>query len=140
MRALRHAAVDAHLHNRGWSAPRPPEMCSIDPASSLLGCPHTQSAYKVGKYEEALDKFVHMFAILDSEEVVRRDETYASIVSNIGCCLHHLAEDRAAQVARARVCRCGRDFGAGAGAGADAGARRGAGLDAHDLETLHVHT
>jgi len=58
----------------------------------------SQADYKRGNYEAALDKFTHVYAMMEAENVSGTDDTFAAVVSNIGCCLHQLGEPEAAQV------------------------------------------
>jgi len=49
-----------------------------------------QTAYTAGDYELALNKFLHFLAVLESDLKSVDREIHASLVSNVGSCLHRL--------------------------------------------------
>jgi len=51
------------------------------------------TAYKMGRYEEALDRFCHWLALVDTDSSTTVvSETRASLTSNVGACLAHMGQ------------------------------------------------
>lgn len=75
------------------------DLSSVARAALKTTCNEASlAAYRAGKFEEAIDKFAHYLALVETEREDLIDmETRATLCSNIAVCLHHQSEWELAQ-------------------------------------------
>ena len=77
------------LENMKWSRTRRRNMETLTEEAT--------AAHKTGRYEVSMDKFVHILAILETEEPKYPSEMRATVTSNVASALHFLGEYAAAK-------------------------------------------